>query len=58
MGEILSIEGISSVRLHNKPERYDNLLRWNAPLKPEDCKITLTTKDGKKWRAKWEEVKP
>lgn len=31
---------------------------YSRPKKPEDCKVELYTADGKRWVAKWEEVKP
>lgn len=27
------------------------------PINPDEITVTITTRDGRKWRAKWEEVK-
>jgi hypothetical protein len=51
--EILSVTGISMIVLGD-PSPYQ-LTRYAAPDKPEDVKIVLKTKDGKKWAAKWVE---
>jgi hypothetical protein len=56
---LLIVQGMAERPLHRSTRPLNaDVLNWRAPAKPEDVVITLTTKDGKKWRAWWEEVKP
>lgn len=57
-GKLLSVNGITQiiqVPLTGNPNIW--LARQKAPEKPEEIVVHVWTADGKKWVAKWEEVK-
>lgn len=57
-GKLLSVNGITQivpVPLQGNPNIW--LTRQKAPEKPEEITVHVWTADGKKWKAKWEEVK-
>lgn len=54
--EVLRINGLAEIRLGN-PSPYQGMM-YDRPEKPETVVITLTTKDGREWRAKWEAIEP
>jgi len=37
---------------------FDEQGRPFKPAKPEQCKATLETADGRRWTAEWKEIKP
>ena len=50
--EFLSVRG-----MRQEPKKDDELwARYIQPTCPDEIVIVLTTKDGRKWRAKWDEV--
>jgi len=51
-GGLLVVEGLAP-KLGKTPPLNCTINGWSVPEKPESVSITLTTKDGKKWRAKW-----
>lgn len=57
-GKLLSVSGITQivpVPLQGNPHLW--LTRQKAPEKPEEIEVYVWTADGRKFRAKWEEVK-
>lgn len=57
VGGILTISGISEIVLDGNHFMPDTMAHWVAPERAEDCKIELSTKDGRHWTATWIEVK-
>lgn len=55
-GEVLLVAGLATVELNSTSPRNMVDYRYDRPEKPEAVVVTLTTKDGKRWRAKWEEI--
>lgn len=55
---VLTISGLAVMQFKTPQPTYDNGIHYAQPEKPEEVKITLTTKDGKNWRAVWVEEKP
>ncbi len=58
-GKLLSVNGITRI-VPVLLTGHSNIwmTRQKAPEKPEEITVNLWTADGKKWVAKWEEVKP
>ena len=56
--EVMTISGLAVMQFKNPQPTYDNGIHYAQPEKPDEVKIVLTTKDGKKWRATWVEEKP
>ncbi len=48
---VFTVAGLKRV----SEEKFSGYLR---PQKPGEVSIVLFTADGRKWRAKWEEIKP
>ncbi len=55
-GEVLQVTGLAMIQLGN-PSPYQGM-RYSRPEKADDVKAVLTTKDGKRWVAKWVEETP
>lgn len=60
-GKLLSINGLSSIIpvgwSDNSTGHVFTAKETSRPEKPEEITAELWTKDGKHWKAKWEEVK-
>lgn len=57
-GEVMSVSGLPNHKAFSSDDRALWLPRYHRPEKAEEVKITLHTKDGRTWRAVWEEIKP
>lgn len=54
--EAFRLTGLTAIELGD-PSPYQGM-RYGRPEKPEEVVAYLWTKDGRKWRAQWLEVKP
>ncbi len=54
-GEVLKISGLYPPHSTGTGITFEQ--KMSRPEKPDEISVTLYTKDGKKWRAKWEEEK-
>lgn len=58
-GKLLSVNGITQIVPVPLTGNHNIwLTRHKAPEKPEEIVVHVWTADGRKWVAKWEEVKP
>jgi len=51
--KIFTINGLAAYDGENQYSGY-----WRAPAKPDDVEATLTTADGRRWKALWAQVDP
>lgn len=54
--EVMQITGLAIIQLAN-PSPFQGI-RYARPDNPETIKVVLTTKDGRRWSARWTEEKP
>lgn len=57
-GKLMSINGLPEmIAMPDDNHRFAITSELKRPEKPEEVKIELWTKDGKKWQAEWRQVK-
>ena len=56
-GEVLAVSGLPCETAYSTDNRCLWLPRYRRPEKPQDVTVTICTRDGRRWVARWEEVK-
>ncbi len=56
-GVVISVFGLPNHKAFSTDDRCIWLPRYYRPEKPEQVEVTIYTKDGRKWIARWEESK-